>query len=260
MSAPQPVLLALLDWLAAELISSGWDMKHIHRMILTSETYASASDESDLALYRSNAARDPENKLFWRANVRRLDAEEVRDSLLAVSRSLDESLSGPDIDFADGDKVMRRSLYFRHAYEKQMPMLVLFDAASPNECYRRKPSLVPQQALALANSPLARRLAGQLADNCLEESKHVLDSTPEDSTVFVNRLFQTTIGRPPTAKELAACIAFIASQTELMSDTSSLTRFSESDAPEDLTQTPHERARQSLALVLFNHHDFVSIR
>ncbi len=129
MSSPAPELLDLLNWLSAELVESNWDMKHIHRLILRSEVYARASDQPDQALYQANTKLDPENATYWRANTRRLDAEEIRDSMLAVSKQLDRQLGGPDIHFTDGEKVMRRSLYFRHAYEKQMPMLVMFDAA-----------------------------------------------------------------------------------------------------------------------------------
>jgi Protein of unknown function (DUF1553)/Protein of unknown function (DUF1549)/Planctomycete cytochrome C len=251
-SSPKPELLDVLNWLAAELISSGWDMKQIHRLILSSDIYAAASDDRDIALYQSNMARDPENRTLWRSNVRRLDAEEIRDSLLAVSGMLDEKLSGPDIDFADGEKVMRRSLYFRHAYEKQMPMLVLFDSASPNECYRRKPSLVPQQALALANSGLARRMAKQLVDECMEADEHQ----------FIDRLFMTTLARPASPEEMRTCVGFLESQSKLLSDPFRLTRFAENAKTKeaDDNRSPAERAAQSLAIVLFNHHDFVSIR
>jgi len=260
MTAPKPELHALLDWLAAEFIASGWDMKHIHRLILSSDVYAAASDDSDVARYQKNAAIDPENRYFWRANVRRLDAEEIRDSLLAVADVLDDRMSGPDIDFAEGDKVMRRSLYFRHAYEKQMPMLVLFDAASPNECYRRKPSLVPQQALALANSPLARRLAKQFAEECFEFVSKLEASHGTVKTAFIDRLFQTALSRLPTANERDTCETFLDSQTLLLSDPTRLTRFSDDVEIESSALSPEVRARQSLAIVLFNHHDFVSIR
>ncbi|MDZ4851213.1 MAG: DUF1549 domain-containing protein [Pirellulaceae bacterium] len=260
MSAPKPQMLELLNWLAAEFVSSGWDMKHIHRLILESNVYATSSDDGNQVAYRDNTAQDRENATLWRADVRRLDAEEVRDSLLSTANVLDETLYGPDIDFMAGDTVMRRSLYFRHAYEKQMPMMVLFDAASPNECYRRKPSLVPQQALALANSSLARRLAKQLADNAFRTvtAEHSTEDPP--TTAFVDRLFQATLGRAATTDELKTCEAYLASQTKLLSDPTSLTRFSDEKLPDTSDVSPEERARQSLAIVLFNHHEFVSIR
>ena len=260
MTAPKPALLDLLNWLAAELIESGWNMKHIHRLILSSEAYAASSDDSNLDLYQKNEATDPDNRYYWRANIRRLDAEEIRDSLLAVAKVLDDRFSGPDIDSSEGDNVLRRSLYFRHAYEKQMPMLVLFDAASPSECYRRKPSLVPQQALALANSSLARRMAKQLAENCFKSDGAKPTTEPLQRALFIEQLFQTVIGRKPNIEEQDSCVAFLESQTQLLSDPSKLTRFSDDKESKNEVLSPDVRARCSLALVLLNHHDFVTIR
>src|SRR4030095_5108516 len=107
-------------------------------------------------------------RYFWHMHTRRLEAELVRDCLLYVGGSLDLSFGGPDIDQGLGEASWRRSTYFRHAYEKQMPFLVLFDAANVNDCYRRSESVIPQQALAIANSPLSltqsRLLARRLSE------------------------------------------------------------------------------------------------
>ncbi len=153
---------ALLDWLAAELMDRGWSMKAIHRLIVTSATYRQDSrpDPSDLA-------RDPDNVFLWRWAPRRAEAEVVRDCVFAVAGSLDSTLGGPDIDHKAGLTVPRRSLYFQHAAEKQMEFLQIFDAAGVTECYRRKDSILPQQALALANSELSLRMARQLARHAL---------------------------------------------------------------------------------------------
>jgi Protein of unknown function (DUF1553)/Protein of unknown function (DUF1549)/Planctomycete cytochrome C len=260
MSSPKPELLDLHNWLSAELIQSHWDMKHIHRLILLSDVYARASDETESDLYQANAKLDPENITYWRANTRRLDAEEIRDSMLAVSKQLDRQLGGPDIHFADGETIMRRSLYFRHAYEKQMPMLVLFDAASPNECYRRKPSLIPQQALSLANSSLARSLAHKLAENCTPGLKKDSSLNEETESEFVNSIFLTALCRQPTDQEHKACLNFLNSQTALLLTPEQLTRFDENVKVADDKLSPAVKARRSLAIVLFNHHDFVTIR
>jgi Protein of unknown function (DUF1553)/Protein of unknown function (DUF1549)/Planctomycete cytochrome C len=260
MSSPKPELLDLLNWLSAEFIQSRWDMKHIHRLILLSDVYARASDERESDLYRANAKLDPENTTYWRANTRRLDAEEIRDGMLAVSKQLDKQRGGPDINFSDGEKVMRRSLYFRHAYEKQMPMLVLFDAASPNECYRRKPSLVPQQALSLANSSLARVLAHQLAESCIRGLKEESSLAEETASEFVKSIFLTALCRQPTDHEHKACLDFLNSQTELLLTPEQLTRFDENAKVSEDKLSPAAKARRSLAIVLFNHHDFVTIR
>ena len=144
----------VLDWLAVELMENNWSMKHLHRLIVTSRTWqmASTTGETDTS---ENRTIDRDNDYLWRMNFQRMDAEIIRDNVLAVSGQLDPTMGGADIDYNKGEETRRRSIYLRHAYEKQMTMLVLFDAASPNECYRRSESIIPQQALALLNSTLA---------------------------------------------------------------------------------------------------------
>ena len=214
---------ALLDWLAAELMDRGWSMKAIHRLIVTSATYRQDSrpDPSDLA-------RDPDNVFLWRWTPRRAEAEVVRDCVFAVAGSLDSTLGGPDIDHQAGLTVPRRSLYFQHAAEKQMEFLQIFDAAGVTECYRRKDSILPQQALALANSELSLRMARQLA-------RTLSDRTGSDSSGFVTAAFERVLSRPPTDAERAECLRYVGDGTAL-------------------------RKRESLVHVLLNHHDFVTIR
>ena len=163
---------ALLDWLAAELMDGGWSMKAIHRLIVTSAAYRrdSRPDPADLA-------RDPDDVFLWRWMPRRAEAEVVRDCVFAVAGALDSTMGGHDIDHEFGLTVPRRSLYFQHAAEKQMEFLQIFDAPGVTECYRRKESILPQQALALANSELslrmARRLAGVLSERAGSDPSRV---------------------------------------------------------------------------------------
>ena len=230
---PRPQSQALAIRSSASQSTSGWDMKRFHRQVVLSETYALASHVPSPWDGRQQALTlDPENKLYWRGNVRRLDAEEIRDSLLAAANQLDSSLGGPDISEDDGEKNHKRSVYFRHAYEKQVPMLVLFDGASPNECYRRSPSIIPQQALALANSSLCRELSRHLG-------RRLHDQNP-DAKYFTCKLFAAVLNRPPTDEELQTCLGFLSQaadrkQSELSS-------------------------RQSLVHALINHNDFVVAR
>src|SRR5439155_10472987 len=104
---------------------------------------------------------------LWRMNVRRMESEVVRDSVLYLAGALDPTRGGPELDQAGALTTFRRSLYYRHAPEKQAEFLRLFDAANVAECYERSESIIPQQALALANSILvetnARVLAGRLS-------------------------------------------------------------------------------------------------
>src|SRR5207237_3617202 len=116
---------AMLDSLADEFVTRGWSMKHLHRLIVTSSAYRMDS-RSDA----DNLARDMDNRYLWRMNIRRTEAEVVRDSVLYLAGSLDLTRGGPEVDHRQGLTVPRRSLYFRHAPEKQMEFLELFDAAS----------------------------------------------------------------------------------------------------------------------------------
>src|SRR5262249_37492247 len=143
---------ALVDWLAAEFMERGWSMKAMHRLIVTSSTYRQASTPD-----AANRAIDQDNKYLWRYPSRRLEAEAVRDAIFYVAGKLDQTMGGPEIDFPLGLTVPRRSIYFRHAAEKQMEFLAIFDGPSVTECYERKQAIMPQQALALFNSDLVRK-------------------------------------------------------------------------------------------------------
>jgi hypothetical protein len=225
--APRPRHAALLDWLAVELIEHSWSLKHLHRLMVTSSAYrmASATHETPAA----NLKIDPENRWLWRMNSRRAEAEVIRDSILHVAGSLDCSPGGPEIALDKAEKSTRRSLYFRHAFERVTPFLKAFDGADAMECYRRPVTVLPQQALALANSPLpyeqASRLAGQLspADKKLSDAE------------FVRLAFEHVLTRPPTATEQEECLAF-------------------------LDEAAGQEGRASLVHVLFNHNDFITIR
>jgi hypothetical protein len=221
----RPTHPALLDWLAAEFMDQNWSMKAMHRLIVTSNTYrmASTTDPGDAAI-------DKDNTYLWHMPSRRMEAEVVRDCLFFLAGNLDLRMGGPDIDCKLGLTVPRRSIYFRHAAEKRMEFLTIFDGPGVTECYERRESVVPQQALALSNSEVtlqqARRLAQSLAG-----------VTESDPTAFVTAVFERVLCRPPTRDELIECLAFLKNRA---------------DAP--------QRARQSLVHVLMNHNDFVTVR
>jgi hypothetical protein len=162
----------LLDWLAIELMESGWKMKSLHRLIVTSRTYrlasSAAASSSDVATATSNAKIDPENRALWRQNSHRMEAEIIRDATFYVAGQLDTTMYGADLDPAAGLTLARRSVYFRTSKEKKMTFLSTFDSANPVECYQRAESISPQQSLAMSNSPLtlaqSRILAGKLSE------------------------------------------------------------------------------------------------
>src|SRR5690606_18180186 len=154
--------LPLLDWLAVEFVESGWSLKHLHRLIVTSEAYARSSIDGG-----PGAAADPDNRLFARMNPRRLEGEAIRDTLLFLSGRLDRRMTGPDLPIASADADpadgRRRTIYYRYTLREHLPLLTPFDFANPDECYRRHETIVPQQSPALANSNDVLGLATQNA-------------------------------------------------------------------------------------------------
>ena len=239
---------ALLDWLAVEFMESGWSMKTIHRLIVTSATYRQDSkpDAGDLA-------RDPDNIFLWRWTPRRAEAEIVRDCLFAVAGNLDSRMGGSSIDHQAGLTVPRRSLYFEHAAEKQMEFLQIFDGAGVTECYRRKDSILPQQALALANSDLSLRQARRLA-------RMLSNEVSSDSAGFVTGAFERVLGRGPTDAEQRECLEFLGSGvTPAGAGVDGVNLKTDPDGKAPATD-PALRRRESMVHVLLNHHDFVTIR
>jgi hypothetical protein len=223
----RPRHATLLDWLAAELVDSGWSLKHLHRLIVTSNAYQMASSQREAP--EGNLTIDPENRWLWRMNSRRAEAEVIRDSVLHVAGKLDCSLGGPEIPLDQGEKSFRRSLYFRHAFERQVPFLKAFDGADAMECYRRSVTVLPQQALALINSTLPYEQARLLAQRLSGEGKGVSDDA------LVRLAFERLLTRQPTSAELDECLAFLKEQNGV-------------------------DARAALVHVLMNHNDFITIR
>jgi hypothetical protein len=216
----------LLDWLASEFMTNGWRMKELHRLILKSSTYRMAS-----SIDPANAAIDPDNLYLWRAPARRMEAELVRDNLLHSSGSLDPTMGGPEIDHTLGLVAKRRSVYLRSGPEKEVEFMKIFDGPAITECYVRRPTVSPQQALALHNSELTLREARQFAA--------LVAKTSASDDSFVRDSFRRLLVREPSTQELDACRAFLVEQGKVRS---------------------HERARENLALVLMNHNDFITIR
>lgn len=237
---------ALLDWLAAEFMDSGWSMKDLHRRLVTSSTYRMASTPDS-----NNEARDGDNRYLWRMQPRRVEAEVVRDCVFYVAHRLDTAFGGPDLDLAAGLTKPRRSLYFRHAQEKQMEFLKLFDCAAVTECYQRKDSVLPQQALALANSDLTIRQARLLA-------RELAQQTGGDPERFTHCAFEQVLSRPPTPQEMETCLEFIRQQDQLYRAQSVAGKTDETG--QHASPLPDVHARENLVHVLLNHHDFVTIR
>jgi hypothetical protein len=188
----------LLDWLATELIQNGWRLKHIHKLIMTSSVYKQSSrfDEA-----RARADRD--NKLCWRVPPHRLEAEVIRDALLAVGGVLDGRMFGPGtLD----DTSTRRSIYFTVKRSKLMPMMTIFDAPEALTGMAERPTTtIAPQALYLMNNPQVRHYALGFARRIAPE-----DSTPIAQAIKMGYL--TAVARLPAPDELADSLAFVNQQ------------------------------------------------
>jgi hypothetical protein len=228
------------------MMERGWSMKHLHRLIVTSSAYrlASTPDEHNLML-------DRDNKYLWRMAPRRAEAEVVRDSIVYVAGKLDLTRGGPDIAHVQGLTVPRRSLYFQSAAEKQMEFLAIFDGPSVVECYERKHSVVPQQALALINSELVRK-HGRLLTRALSPQV-------KDDAAFVTAAFEQVLTRAPTTEEMSECAAFLKRQAQAFAAEKKTPAQADPDGRLPASD-PMLRARENLIHVLMNHHEFVTIR
>jgi len=216
----KPTHPELLDWLAADFMRNGWSLRKLHRLLVTSAAYRRDSAADPVGL-----AKDPENQVLWRMNVRRMESEAVRDGVLYLSGALDATRGGPELDQEAALVTFRRSIYYRHAPEKQAEFLRLFDAANMNECYERSESIIPQQALALANSTLVEAQSKALSGKLSAEA-------PGDDA-YVDLAFVTILSRAPSDAERRECAEFL------------------KGGP---------RSREGLVHVLYNHNDFVTIR
>ena len=150
----------LLDWLARELIDSGWSTKHIHRLILRSHTFRQSSQFS-----AANADRDPDNAALWRWQPRRLEAEAIRDSVLQIAGMLDSEIGGPSIPREQADSSRRRSLYLQQKRDRLPHQQMLFDGAGAvTSCSQRGTSTTGLQPLWMLNSEFMQGMATALAN------------------------------------------------------------------------------------------------
>jgi hypothetical protein len=232
-----PTHPALFDWLAVELVEREWSMKAIHRLIVTSNTYRLTSSSAGAA--SGTLAVDPDNRSYWRANPVRMEAQVVRDSLLHVAGELDLAQGGPSIA-VNNEASRRRSLYFVHSHNEHQPFLAMFDDANVLECYRRAESVVPQQALALENSPFATAMAEKIAQRLAAANPAVSDHE------FVRAAFLTVLSVEPTEAEAAEVLEALARLTGA--------------ARQRNRENPELRAKIHLVLALLNHNDFVTVR
>ena len=206
----RPTHPELLDWLAAEFVRSKWSIKQMHRVIVTSAAYRMSS-ERDAAI----AEKDPENRLYSHFNRRRLGAEEIRDSMLAVSGLIDRTAGGTNMKFNprdyvnstgsknfDGYNNTRRSVYLpiiRSGVYDVLQTLDFPDPSVPNG--QRNTSTIPTQALFLLNSSLADKTSEALATSIL--------AGKGDDSGHVEEAYRRTLGRAPTTAETEKILAYL---------------------------------------------------
>jgi hypothetical protein len=208
----------LLEWLASELVRSHWSAKALHRLIVTSRVYRQSSSPRPDA-----SSIDPDNRLLSRYPLRRLDAEALRDAILAITGELADHHGGPYVPThrdASGEVVVaespegttRRSIYLQQRRTEITSLLELFDAPSiVTTCTRRVPATIPLQSLSLMNSDFMVIRAGKLATRLEHECNPGPDGRA-DHDAWIGRAFLLAIGRPPAPDERASAGRFVATQ------------------------------------------------
>lgn len=259
-----PMQPELLDWLAGNLIDGGWRFKRMHKLILMSRTYQMDSTHPRTAEY---SGRDFDNEHWWRSNRRRLEAEALRDAMLAVSGQIDLRAGGPSFVPPVSAQALeglskkgaawtpsppveqrRRSIYMFTRRSLPVPLMAAFDFADTTQpCSQRNVSTVAPQALVLLNNDFVHEQSTALAER-------ILTDQPSDTAARVDRAWQLALNRLPDDAERQAAIAHVEKQQA---------RFarSTSDAAESVADetTAQRRAWASLCHVLFNANEFLYV-
>ncbi|MGL4554899.1 MAG: DUF1553 domain-containing protein, partial [Gemmataceae bacterium] len=200
-------------WLANELTASGWSLKHVHRLMVTSAAYRRSSEPAAEA-----AKQDPDNRLLWRANRRRLEVEAWRDGLLAVSGQLDGAFGGPTFNLSSDTP--RRTVYAKVSRHELDGLLRLFDFPDANiTAETRTETTVPQQQLFVLNSPFFQSQAKALAARLTREA-----STDAGR---VDRAYRLLFGRDPGDEERALGVAYLSAGDGEMGATPRLARYAQ---------------------------------
>lgn len=191
----------LLDYLADRFIKEGWSIKRMHRLMMLSSTYQQSSDP-----HISQTKKDPNNRLLWRMNRRRLELEALRDTLLWVAQNLDTQMGGQPVEITGQSFSPRRTIYGFIERQNLPALFRTFDLASPDSSSSgRFETTVPQQALFMTNSPFIQNLARHL--------ESVLKQQSEIPSRQVELLFQKVLQRLPNPTERQAALDFLLSES-----------------------------------------------
>jgi uncharacterized protein DUF1553 len=256
----RPTHPELLDWLAADFVENGWKVKRLHKLIMTSEAYRRTVTRTP-----ELQAADPDNKLFSRANVRRLTAEQIRDAILAVNGKLHLQVGGPSVPVAEdvdgmpvlgtrklneglfsgidpvGEQEYRRSLYIQVRRKMPLPMMEAFDlpVMKPN-CDARRCTTVAPQSLLFLNNEFIIKQGTLLAER--------LSAQPGSTVERIHRAWELLFAAPPTEAESKASLAYLAAQTE---------NFRKQAGPKK--EDPERQALASLCQVLLGSNRFLYV-
>ena len=236
----------LLDWLATDFVDNGWRLKRLHKLIMTSTAYRQSSLRNHPVALR----KDPDNLLYWRKPVHRLDAEALRDSILAASGALNKSMFGPPVpvrpdvhgqivvgvDKTEGDNKMpvevslkgeefRRGVYIQARRSRPLAMLHAFDAPVMEvNCEKRQSSTVATQSLLLMNSQF-------ILDQAARFARRLQAEAGDDRADQVARGWQLAFSRSPTDSELADALAFLSGQVDYLQATAAAEKKEADDKP-----------------------------
>ena len=218
----------LLDYLAAELVENGWVMKRLHRMIVLSNAYRQDSDPTANPLVVKKGAVDPlkvdaSNRLLWRGNLRRLDFESIRDSMILLTGKMNPLVGGQPANITDEPFSYRRSLYGYVDRRRLSDTLSQFDYGDPDMANsKRNSTIVPQQALFFMNNALPVEVARAVASR-----KDVLNAMSEDQRIVA--MFRCMFQRRPSSNEVRFAQEFLAKQ-KMMAATANLRPASKAGA------------------------------
>ncbi|MEO8494482.1 MAG: DUF1553 domain-containing protein, partial [Planctomycetota bacterium] len=239
----------LLDWLAVQFVESGWSIKELHRTIMLSSTY-----QMSTVLNEQAASVDPENKLWWRFNRRRLEAESIRDSILAVAGQLDLQMGGSMLptknrayvtSTANVDPVAymtnRRSIYLPVVRSALYDVFQAFDFAEPSvSAGQRQSTTVAPQALFMMNSKV-------MADATRAMAERLLENESADNAARVTVAYRAAYGRAPHESELQRALSFVEAYTESL--------IAKEASPDEA----RVKAWQSLCRVILSANEFIYV-